>query len=406
MSGFEVAGFISAAAISTALNSLWLGLLILVLAAGVVRLLPRPSAATRHAIWLIALVLVVATSLMLLIPRPAAPSMPLAVPGAVPPLTVPSTVVWPIYAALAWLAIAAILLGRVAWSLLYIHGLKSRAALFGRRDSIRVLVSPEVRAPMAAGFLHRAIIFPQRWIAELQPQEFEQVLCHEMAHLRRWDDWTQLLQEVVRAVFFFNPASHWIGRRLAMEREMACDDWVVSSTGEARPYAACLTHLHELMRRPHARLSRAPEMAPGATSGKRRQITTRVEALLRPDRNGAPRFARSGWIAAGALASAALLVAARTTPLVGVQQFPLATMAVALPAGPAVPPISLLPRAKAAVRPRLLARRAGPVLPAPQLALRDYILPVRAWEVEVSPRYFVITVVFFEPPPPAALNGI
>ena len=114
----------------------------------------------------------------------------------------------------------------------------------------------------------------------MSAEEFEQVLCHEMAHLRRWDDWTQLAHAVAQAVLFFNPAIYWIGRRLKIEREMACDDWVVSATGEARPYAACLTHLHELTRR-----APAPQLAPGATTRTRWQISARVEALLQADRN-------------------------------------------------------------------------------------------------------------------------
>jgi hypothetical protein len=45
-------------------------------------------------------------------------------------------------------------------------------------------------------------------------------------------------------------------------------------------------------------------------------------------------------------------------------------------------------------------------LPSPPALTDAPIVLVRAWQVEVSPTYFVITVVFFEPPPPAALNGI
>jgi hypothetical protein len=313
---------------------------------------------------------------------------------------------WPVYAVLAWLAIAAILLARVAWSLAHIHGLKRRATLLGQRGNIRVLASAEARVPMAAGFVRRAIVFPQSVLDELTPLEFEQVLCHEMAHLRRWDDWTQLAQAIAEAVLFFNPAIYWAGRRLKIEREMACDDWVVSTTGEARPYAACLTHLHELTRR-----APAPQLAPGATTRTRWQLRARVEALLQPDRNSTPRFSRSGWMAACALVSAALMVAARTAPPVGVQEIPLATMAVAQlspPAAPAIAPvISWAPRKTAPARPRLLASRMPkPELPAPPALTDGPIVLVRAWQVEVSPTYFVIAVVFFEPPPPAVLNGI
>ena len=409
MSGLEVTNFLGAYAVSVALNSLWMGTLIAALAALAIRLLPRPNAATRYAIWFTALVLVLASPALLFIPRSGAGAGPVAHAASVP-LTVPVTVEWPLYAGLAWLAIAMVMLARVAWSVLHIHGLKRRAALLACRESISVLASAEIRVPMAAGFFRRAIIFPQSLLKELSNDEFEQVLCHEMAHLRRADDWSQLLQEIGRAVFFFNPAIHWIGRRLTIEREMACDDWVISSTGQARPYAACLTHLHELMRHSHG-LGRAAQLAPGAANGKRRHLTTRVEALLEPGRNSAPRFAKSGWMAALALASSALIVAARTTPPVAVGQLPLATLAMALPNAPAAPVVSFTPRAKVTPRPHLLARRMGPELPATTMATArmadSSYLPVRAWQIDVTPSYLVITVVFFAPPPqPTALHGI
>src|ERR1019366_511986 len=371
----ELANVAAAVAVSSALNSLWLGLLLAALAAGMLRLLPRSNATTRYAVWFTALLLAVATPAMLLIPRPApasAASAP-ALPSA--PWIVPVTAQWPVYAVVAWLAITAILVARVAWSLAHIHGLKRRATLLGQRGSIRVLASAEARVPMAAGFVHRAIVFSQSLLDELTPQEFEQVLCHEMAHLRRWDDWTQLAHAVAQAALFFNPAIYWIGRRLKIEREVACDDWVVSTTGEARPYAACLTHLHELTRR-----APAPQLAPGATTRTRWQLRARVEALLQPDRNTTPRFSRSGWMAACALVCAALAMA---------------------------PVISWAPRRAAPVRPRLVANRVPKrELPATPALTDAPIVLVRAWQVEVSSTYFVIAVVFFEPPPPAALNGI
>jgi hypothetical protein len=45
-------------------------------------------------------------------------------------------------------------------------------------------------------------------------------------------------------------------------------------------------------------------------------------------------------------------------------------------------------------------------LPAPPALANAPVVLVRAWQVEVSPTYFVIAVVFIEPPPHAPLNGI
>jgi hypothetical protein len=132
-----------------------------------------------------------------------------------------------------------------------------------------------------------------------------------------------------------------------------------------------------------------------------------VEALLQPDRNSTPHFSRSGWMAASALVCAALIVAASTAPPVAVQQIPLATMAFALPSPPAAPAISFSPKRFVPPRPRLVASRMPALaLPAPPALSAAPLLLVRAWRVDVSPSYFVIAVLFIEPPPPVVLNGI
>jgi len=399
----EFANWVAAMALSGGLNSLWLGMLPVVLAAVAVRAMPRSNATTRYAVWFTALLLVLAMPAVLLIPRPVPVMAVIAKPAALAAWAVPVTAAWPMYAVLAWIAITAILMARVGWSVAHINGLKRRARSFGRRDNIRLLASEEVRVPMAAGFIRRAVIFPESVLEELSPAEFEQVLCHELAHLRRWDDWTQLFHAIAQAVLFFNPAVYWIGRRLKIEREIACDDWVVSTTGNARPYAACLTRLHELTRR-----ASAPQLAPGATTRTRWQISTRIEALLEPDRNATPRFSRAGWMAAGVLVSAALMVAVRVTPPVGVQELPVATIAFAQPIPPAAPLLARTVAKATPVRPRLVASRRGK--PALNQALRiapdtGYVL-VHAWQAHTTQTYFVITVVFFEPPPPTVMNGI
>jgi hypothetical protein len=406
----EFSNLAGAVALSMALNSIWLAMLTAALATLVVRLLPRPNATTRYTLWFTALLLAVVTPVVIpLIPRPVSPLSDRVMPGGWA-FAVPVTSAWPMYLALAWMAITALLLARVVWSLLHIRGLKHRATVIGERGRVRVLVSEDERVPMAAGFFDRAIIFPRGLLAELSSTEFEQVVCHELAHLRRWDDWTQLIQAIGQALLFFNPAVYWIGRRLTIEREMACDDWVVAGTGEARPYAACLTHLHELTRHSPEPPVRVPQLAPGATTRRRWQLTSRVEALLEPRRNWTPRFSRSGWMAACTMVGAAALVATYTAPLVGVQELPLATLALAHPRAPLAPPFSRTPlRAIAApVRPRLLASRVHQPARVPAMispAAESYLL-VRAWQIRVTPTYFVITVVWLEPPPPSRLNAI
>jgi hypothetical protein len=234
----------------------------------------------------------------------------------------------------------------------------------------------------------------------LTPEEFEQVLCHELAHLRRFDDWTQLLHAIAQSLLFFHPAVYWIGRRLRTEREIACDDWVVSSTGNPRPYAGCLVRLHEL-----TRYGAAPSLAPGAVA--RKQITRRVEALLAPDRNRSQRLCRSGWVAAGVLVAAAGLVSTAVAPPFGVELAPVQTLPVAQLSLPGAPPIHFAPRPQSKVEraPLLAARRPRPAEPAastaPAAKMPDAGYVLVEWRVEPHRQYLFVTVFEVEAPSPA-----
>jgi len=89
------------------------------------------------------------------------------------------------------------------------------------------------------------ILIPDWVLQELSAEELKVVLLHEFAHLRRWDDWTNLAQKLVRTFFFFHPAVWWIESRLSLEREMACDEAVLAETENPQAYAECLVALAE-----------------------------------------------------------------------------------------------------------------------------------------------------------------
>jgi hypothetical protein len=96
--------------------------------------------------------------------------------------------------------------------------------------------------------------------------------------LGRWDDWTNLAQKLIKAVFFFHPAVWWIERNLSLEREMACDDAVLAETENPRAYAECLAHLAE-----RSFIQRSVALAQAAI-GRIRQTTIRVAEILNPTR--------------------------------------------------------------------------------------------------------------------------
>jgi len=224
---------------------------------------------------------------------------------------------WPVVLFMTWLTVASLLLARLIWSWRLLARLKKRSvpvspeiekkiAKLAMRRRIGIAASfresGDIGIPVAAGLFRPAILFPIGLRKALTEQEFEQVWLHEMAHLVRRDDWSNLFQQIARALFFFHPAVHWISRQMDHEREIACDDWVVATTGEARPYASCLTRLAEL-----TQISGRPSLVAGAWSGKK-QLVRRIDMLLNRNRKISARPSRSGFVCASvALAFAGML---------------------------------------------------------------------------------------------------
>ena len=98
---------------------------------------------------------------------------------------------------------------------------------------------------MALGILRPIIVFPADLVEKLRTDELALILMHELAHVRRWDNLTLLLQRLVAAVLFFHPAVWLCGRMLRREAEQACDDLVVCATGRSEAYARGLAHVAE-----------------------------------------------------------------------------------------------------------------------------------------------------------------
>ncbi len=105
-----------------------------------------------------------------------------------------------------------------------------RGARPGSRP-VEVRLSDAVDAPSVIGFFHPAVVVPRSLWSELTPSELQQIILHEMAHLDRGDDWTNLLQKLLRALCPLNPALFWAERQLCLEREQACDDAVLDAAG-------------------------------------------------------------------------------------------------------------------------------------------------------------------------------
>lgn len=230
-------------------------------------------------------------------------------------ITMPSS--WALYIFAAWLLIAAAGLLRVGLGFWHLHRLRKCcvpvdvAALdpvlrktleeFDAPRSAKLCVSDRLRVPTAIGFTHPLVVIPSWTMRELSAAELHPILLHELAHLRRRDDWTNLLQKILGAMLFFHPAVWWIEKKLALEREMACDDMVLASTTTPRAYAECLVSLAE-----KSFLRRGLSMAQAAVD-RLRNVTLRVAQILDVHRPRATRVWRPAPVLVGGVSLVCLL---------------------------------------------------------------------------------------------------
>jgi hypothetical protein len=140
---------------------------------------------------------------------------------------------------------------------------------------------------MAVGFAAPAVILPEALAEQLDPAALDHVLLHELAHVARYDDWTNLAARFCAAVLQLHPIAAWILGRIAQERESACDDWVVAQTGAARLYAESLARIAEFC------IARRHEILATGLAGRSSQLRRRIERLLRQGAAIAPQTSLS-----------------------------------------------------------------------------------------------------------------
>ncbi len=107
-------------------------------------------------------------------------------------------------------------------------------------------LSSKVNVPLVIGFFKPLILFPVSMATQLDLQQVEAILIHELSHIRRNDFLLNLIKAAVETVLFFNPFIWLCSRFIQMEREHDCDDRVVSFTGAPLTYAHALLKIEIL----------------------------------------------------------------------------------------------------------------------------------------------------------------
>ena len=321
--------FVSAGAAGALFSAIWEGAVLAACVFLFLRFLPRLSAAARSVIWLNVFVL-----LLLLHFVPAFAGRASAAAGHIP--AVHLDLRWSLGVVALWLALSIWRAVQLLHGMMHLRRLAVRAVPLQSDPELQVLLadapgsrtarlctSEEVARPSVLGFFRPRILVPPELVEALSPQELQQVVLHEMEHLRRADDWTNLFQKIGLVLFPLNPVLMWVERRLCAERELACDDRVVRSSAGRKAYALCLTRLAEF-----SILRRSFSLVLGAWE-RRPELVRRVHRILRqPVRSMGrkPAIFATGSVLAGALGCAlALSHSPQLVSFVPSQSFPAQT---------------------------------------------------------------------------------
>jgi beta-lactamase regulating signal transducer with metallopeptidase domain len=283
---FHTTSLFAAMAVSTLVSAVWEGAVLAACVFFCLRLFPRLSAAARSVVWLNVFVLLVLLQFV--------PAMGGRLSAGIAAQTAPFELDlgWSVAIAAVWGVLSLLRAVQLIWSAIRSSGMARRAIAVDAGDALPALLavrtaggklsrsaelclSGEVERPSVFGFFHPCILLPPALMERLTAQELEQVVVHEMEHLRRGDDWTNLLQKTALVLFPLNPALLWVERRLCAERELACDDSVLRASRGRKAYAICLTRLAE-----YSMVRRSLSLVLGAWE-RQSELVGRVHRILR-----------------------------------------------------------------------------------------------------------------------------
>jgi beta-lactamase regulating signal transducer with metallopeptidase domain len=157
----------------------------------------------------------------------------------------------------------------------------------------RFCLSQDVTGPATLGHIDPVVLLPESF-QSLDENSQRSIACHELLHVRREDWLVTIIEEIVGALFWFNPGVWWLVAQAKLAREQLVDEQVVKLT-EREPYIEALLSMAVVSQR------RWPlPAAPFFTQG---HLVRRMRLLL----SGPRRSMRTLCVCYGSIAAALAL---------------------------------------------------------------------------------------------------
>lgn len=101
---------------------------------------------------------------------------------------------------------------------------------------VKLGISSSIETPISLGWIEPIILLPIALVNQLSIKEIESIILHEWAHILRNDYLLNLMTSFVQLVLFFNPFTYLFNKEISLQREIACDSFVLSTSVEKLDY--------------------------------------------------------------------------------------------------------------------------------------------------------------------------
>ena len=148
---------------------------------------------------------------------------------------------WMSWSIAALLIIGGIVIAaRTLLSILRLRRLIARSYPWRRFGRLDILLSDQIAIPFSTrGLMRRYIVLPSAMLT--QSEDMKMALAHEFHHLRHRDIEWEIGLELIKPLFFWNPAFHIWKRNVEHLRELACDQVILARHRlDPKDYGACL----------------------------------------------------------------------------------------------------------------------------------------------------------------------
>ena len=101
---------------------------------------------------------------------------------------------------------------------------------------VKLGISSSIETPISLGWIEPIILLPIAIVNQLSVKEIESIILHEWAHILRNDYLLNLMTSFVQVVLFFNPFVYLFNKEISLQREIACDSFVLNTSVEKLDY--------------------------------------------------------------------------------------------------------------------------------------------------------------------------